>query len=128
MGNPDMRIPIAHALAYPERFESGAEPLNIFSVKQMDFSEADLARFPCLRLAYEAIEAGGTMPTVLNAANEIAVEAFLNGRIGFVQIAETIERTMDAHSATGLASIEEVLKADLWGRERAREICRELVR
>ena len=78
MGNPDMRIPIAHAMAWPERFDSGVEPLNIFDVKQMDFEEPDLQRFPCLRLAYQAISAGGIMPTVLNAANEVAVDEFLH--------------------------------------------------
>lgn len=77
MGNPDMRTPIAYALAWPERFESGVAPLNIFEVGRMDFEQPDLQRFPCLKLAYQAIKAGGVMPTVLNAANEIAVEAFL---------------------------------------------------
>jgi 1-deoxy-D-xylulose-5-phosphate reductoisomerase len=84
MGNPDMRIPIAHAMAWPDRFDSGVAPLDIFAVKQMDFEVADLHRFPCLRLAIEAITAGGIMPTVLNAANEIAVEAFLSEQIRFI--------------------------------------------
>ncbi|MCK5871241.1 MAG: 1-deoxy-D-xylulose-5-phosphate reductoisomerase [Methylococcales bacterium] len=95
MGNPDMRIPIAHAMAYPERFDSGVSQLDIFEVAHMDFEKPDLARFPCLRLATEAIEMGGLMPTVLNAANEIAVEAFLEEHIKFTDIAILIEKTMD---------------------------------
>jgi 1-deoxy-D-xylulose-5-phosphate reductoisomerase len=112
MGNPDMRIPIAHALAWSERFESGAEPLNIFNVRRMDFEEPDLERFPCLRLAYKAIEAGGTMPAVLNAANEIAVDAFLNRRVRFTDIPVIIERCMDAIEVKAAASLEIVLDQD----------------
>ncbi|MGB4497448.1 MAG: 1-deoxy-D-xylulose-5-phosphate reductoisomerase [Methylococcaceae bacterium] len=112
MGCPDMRIPIAHALAYPERFESGASPLDIFAVKHMDFEPADLARFPCLRLAYEAITAGGTMPTILNAANEIAVEAFLNEQIRFTDIPIVIEKTMQAIPVQKGDSLEKILEMD----------------
>jgi 1-deoxy-D-xylulose-5-phosphate reductoisomerase len=112
MGCPDMRIPIAHALAYPERFESGASPLDIFAVKHMDFEPADLARFPCLRLAYEAITAGGTMPAVLNAANEIAVEAFLNEQIRFTDIPVVIEKTMQAIPVQKGDSLEKILEMD----------------
>ncbi len=112
MGCPDMRIPIAHALAYPERFESGAMPLDIFAVKHMDFEPADLQRFPCLRLAYEAIQTGGTMPTVLNAANEIAVEAFLNEQIRFTDIPLVIEKTMHAIPMQIADSLETILATD----------------
>jgi 1-deoxy-D-xylulose-5-phosphate reductoisomerase len=112
MGCPDMRIPIAHALAYPERFESGASPLDIFAVKHMDFEPADLARFPCLRLAYEAITAGGTMPTILNAANEIAVEAFLNEQIRFTDIPVVIEKTMQAIPVQKGDSLAKILEMD----------------
>jgi 1-deoxy-D-xylulose-5-phosphate reductoisomerase len=112
MGNPDMRIPIAHALAWSERFESGAEPLNIFNVRRMDFEEPNLERFPCLRLAYKAIEAGGTMPAVLNAANEIAVDAFLNRRVRFTDIPVIIERCMDAIEVKAADSLEIVLDQD----------------
>ena len=112
LGNPDMRIPIAHAMAFPERFESGAEPLNIFDVKHMDFEEADLERFPCLRLAYEAINAGGIMPTVLNAANEIAVEAFLNETIGFTDIPVIIEQAMQQFEAAPASDLETILDTD----------------
>ena len=123
MGCPDMRIPIAHALAYPKRFESGAEPLDIFAVKHMDFEPADLARFPCLHLAYEAIEAGGTHPTVLNAANEIAVDAFLNEKIRFTDIPIIIEKTMKAIDVSAADSLEKVLTAD----HKARDISQQII-
>ena len=127
MGNPDMRIPIAHAMAWPERFDSGVTPLDIFSVKQMDFEPADLKRFPCLRLAMEAISAGGIMPTVLNAANEIAVEAFLNEKIRFTDIPVVIERAMEKFSATVADTLEYILEADQQAREQAQLIIRTLV-
>ena len=126
MGNPDMRIPIAHALAMPERFESGAEPLNIFDVKRMDFEEPDLERFPCLRLAYQAIDAGGIMPTVLNAANEIAVAAFLQERIRFTDIAKVIERCMSLISEGSAENLDVVLDADRLAREHSEEIISEM--
>ncbi|SMG67284.1 1-deoxy-D-xylulose 5-phosphate reductoisomerase [methanotrophic bacterial endosymbiont of Bathymodiolus sp.] len=127
MGNPDMRIPIAHAMAWPERFDSGVAPLDIFSVKQMDFEPADLKRFPCLRLAMEAIKAGGIMPTVLNAANEMAVEAFLNEQIRFTDIPVVIERAMEKFSATVADTLEHILEADQQAREQAQLIITALV-
>jgi 1-deoxy-D-xylulose-5-phosphate reductoisomerase len=128
LGTPDMKAPIAYALSYPERVSTGVKPLDLTQLSGLTFFRPDNEKFRCLGLAYRAINAGESMPAVMNAANEIAVEVFLDGRINFVQIADTIERTMNAHSACDLSSIEEVLKADLWGRETAREICRELVR
>jgi 1-deoxy-D-xylulose-5-phosphate reductoisomerase len=122
MGNPDMRIPIAHALAWPERFESGAKPLNIFTVRQMDFEEPNLERFPCLRLAYKAISIGGTMPTILNAANEVAVEAFLNTGIRFTDIPVVIEQCMDSFEAESASSLEIILTADKNARIKSNEI------
>ncbi len=119
MGNPDMRIPIAHAMAWPERFDSGVAPLDIFAVKHMDFEPADLERFPCLRLAMEAITAGGIMPTVLNAANEIAVEAFLNEKIRFTDIPVIIEQTMQQFTASSAESLELILSADEHSRKTA---------
>lgn len=112
MGNPDMRIPIAYSLAWPERFDSGVAPLNIFDVACMDFEEPNLQRFPCLRLAYQAINAGGIMPTVLNAANEIAVEAFLNEQLRFTDIAVIIERTMAKFEAKAANTLTLILDAD----------------
>jgi 1-deoxy-D-xylulose-5-phosphate reductoisomerase len=125
LGTPDMKAPIAYALAYPERITTGIKPLDLTTFSGLTFFNPD-SKFRCLDLAYRAITAGESMPAVMNAANEIAVAEFLEGRIGFTQIAETIERTMDAHTAGNLGSIEEVLKADLWGRESAREICKEI--
>ncbi len=126
MGNPDMRVPIAHAMAWPDRFESGVEPLNIFDVKQMDFAEPSLERFPCLRLAYEAIKAGGIMPTVLNAANEIAVDEFLNERIKFTDISVVIEQCMSNFSADKADSLEHILDADKQARDQSYKIIKEM--
>ncbi len=117
MGNPDMRTPIAHAMAWPERFDSGVEPLNIFEVKQMDFEQPDLQRFPCLRLACEAVNAGGIMPTILNAANEIAVDAFLNEMIRFTDIPKIIEKTMAEFSPDIADSLDIILQADADARQ-----------
>ena len=94
LSNPDMRVPIAHALAYPERIDSGAQPLDLVSIKTLSFEKPDPSRFPCLRLAYAALGAGGTAPAVLNAANEVAVAAFLERRLAFTGIARVIEQTM----------------------------------
>ncbi len=128
MGNPDMRTPIAHAMAWPDRFDSGVEPLNLFEVRQMDFEQPNLERFPCLRLAYEAVKAGGIMPTVLNAANEVAVDAFLNERVRFTAIAEIIERTMGRFTASPADSLDIVLEADRKARIEADAVICELVR
>jgi 1-deoxy-D-xylulose-5-phosphate reductoisomerase len=127
MGNPDMRVPIAHSLAWPERFESGVEPLNIFEVRRMDFQEPNLERFPCLRLAYEAINAGGIMPTVLNAANEIAVDAFLNERVRFTDIPVIIERCMQQFEVKPADSLEIVLDVDKQARKLSNKIIDELI-
>lgn len=126
LGTPDMKAPISYALAYPERIDSGVKPLDLTTFSGLTFSYPDHDRFPCLQLAYRAITAGESMPVVMNAANEIAVEQFLTGRIGFTHIARAIELTMNAHTAHALKTIDEVLKADLWGREFAREICKEM--
>jgi len=127
MGNPDMRIPIAHAMAWPERFDSGVAPLDIFGVKQMDFEPADLNRFPCLRLAIEAINAGGIMPTVLNASNEIAVAAFLDEKIRFTDIPVVIEKSMAQFTATVADTLEHILAADQQAREQAKKMIKTLV-
>jgi 1-deoxy-D-xylulose-5-phosphate reductoisomerase len=96
LGNPDMRTPIAHALGWPERLISGVLPLDLFAVGRLDFEPPDLGRFPCLGLAIAAAASGGTAPAVLNAANEVAVAAFLGGRIGFMGIADVVEETLAA--------------------------------
>ena len=105
LGSPDMRTPIAHALAWPERIDSGVEPLNLFDVAQLDFEEPDMTRFPCLKLAYQAMEQSGTATAILNAANEVAVQCFLDGSLPFTSIPAVIERTLDVvpgHSANDL--------------------------
>ena len=121
LGNPDMRTPIAHALAWPERIDSGVSLLDLTAQGRLEFEPPDPVRFPCLRLAREALRAGEAAPCVLNAANEIAVEAFLTDRIGFIQIAEINEQVLCAlgtDSAPG--QVEEVLALDARARERAR--------
>jgi len=112
LGNPDMRIPIAHALAWPERFESGAEPLDIFSIKRLDFEPPDESRFPCLKLAYDAVEEGGIMPTVLNAANEVAVGSFLSGRMPYTEIAPVIDHCMAHCSKNPADTLASILESD----------------
>ena len=121
LGVPDMKGPIAYALSYPARVPSGVKPLDLTTLSGLTFFNPDLDRFPALGLAYRAAQAGESMPAVMNAANEIAVEAFLAGRIGFMAIAESIERVMDLHDSHALNSIEEVLEADRWGRRTARK-------
>ena len=117
LGNPDMRTPIAHALGWPERIASGVEGLDLFQVARLDFEPPDLERFPCLALAYRAIEAGGTAPAILNAANEVAVEAFLAGRIGFTAIAQVNAATLDALPVQPAESLEQLLECDRQARE-----------
>jgi 1-deoxy-D-xylulose-5-phosphate reductoisomerase len=119
MGITDMRHAIQYALTYPERKKNCVEPLNIGKLGSLSFDEPDIERFPCLKLAYLALRQGGTMPTVLNAANEIAVRAFLDARIGFGEIARVNEAVMTEHEPTDAASLENVLAADGWARTRA---------
>ncbi len=122
LGNPDMRTPIAHALAYPERIQSGARPLDLVDVGTLSFFRPDLGRFRCLELAYDALRAGGSAPAVLNAANEVAVKAFLDGTVGFLDIAETCARTLDRLPGTPVGSLEDVLAADTEARAVARQL------
>jgi 1-deoxy-D-xylulose-5-phosphate reductoisomerase len=122
MGSPDMRTPIAYALAWPERIASGVKRLNLFDVAQLDFSAPDTARFPCLRLAYEAMTRGGTATTVLSAANEVAVQAFLDEKLTFTAIAEIVEATMSEVSSRPASSLDIILEEDARARQRAREL------
>ena len=121
LSNPDMRVPIAHALAHPERIASGARPLDLAAMRNLAFEAPDLQRFPCLQLAYEALRAGGTAPAILNAANEVAVAAFLAGRMPFTTIASVIEETLDSVGATPADSLAQVLEADAVARRKADE-------
>lgn len=122
LGVPDMKAPIAYALTYPERIPTGVKPLDLTELSGLTFLAPDYRRFPALKLAYDALAAGDSMPAVMNAANEVAVEAFLKGKIGFTDIAASIARTMDFHEPRSLATIEEVLSSDLWAREKSREL------
>jgi 1-deoxy-D-xylulose-5-phosphate reductoisomerase len=112
LGNPDMRTPIAHALGWPERITSGVESLDLVAAARLDFEAPDVERFPALRLAREAAESGGTSPAVLNAANEVAVAAFLAGRLGFVRIPEIIATVLARHDRQEASSLGLVLEAD----------------
>jgi 1-deoxy-D-xylulose-5-phosphate reductoisomerase len=119
LGNPDMRTPIAHALGWPERIGSGVESLDLVAAARLDFEAPDLARFPALVVARAAAAAGGTVPAVLNAANEVAVAAFLAGRLGFLGIVETIEAVVGRHRNAGATALEDLLEADRWARATA---------
>jgi 1-deoxy-D-xylulose-5-phosphate reductoisomerase len=121
LGNPDMRTPIAHALAWPGRMDSGVEPLDLFSAGALEFAAPSLERFPCLGLAYRALQAGGTATTVLNAANEVAVEAFLAGEIRFPAIARLIEQTLSELVPEPASSLEGILAADARARDYAKD-------
>ena len=121
LGNPDMRTPIANALAWPRRIDSGVAPLDLFAIARLDFQAPDEQRFPCLRLARQAAEAGNSAPAILNAANEVAVEAFLQRRIRFPEIASMIEQVLDQEPVVPVPSLAAVFAAD----QRARELSRE---
>ena len=119
LGNPDMRTPIAQALAYPQRIDAGVPHLDLFGIGALTFEQPDFERFPALRLAYDALRSGGTVPTILNAANEAAVAAFLEGRLPFLRISEVIEETLQAIPGTPIGTLEDVLAADRLAREHA---------
>ncbi|SFH50460.1 1-deoxy-D-xylulose-5-phosphate reductoisomerase [Pseudomonas syringae] len=112
LGNPDMRTPIANALAWPARVDSGVAPLDLFRIGQLDFQAPDEERFPCLRLARQVAEAGGSAPAMLNAANEVAVAAFLDGRIRYLEIAGIIEEVLDHEPVTAVEGLDAVFAAD----------------
>src|SRR5438094_4128381 len=126
LGLPDMRTPIAYAMNYPERVPLDLPSLNLAQIGALTFFNPDHDRFPCLKLGYEALRVGGTMPAAMNAANEVAVHAFLDRRIGFLGIAETIRRTMDAHKPVEVSTIEDALHSDDWARAKASEIVHSL--
>jgi len=119
-----MRLPIQYAFSYPARWSGPLPSLDLVKCACLEFLLPDHKRFPCLGLAYRALRAGGSLPVVLNAANEVAVAAFLAGRLGFVAIAEVIEQAMDAHPATAVATLADVRGADRWAHEFAQELVR----
>nr|WP_163501015.1 1-deoxy-D-xylulose-5-phosphate reductoisomerase [Halomonas socia] len=122
LGNPDMRTPIAYGLAWPQRIDAGVEPLDLFQVARLDFQAPDETAFPCLRLAREAMAAGGTAPAVLNAANEVAVDAFLAGRLPFTAIAELVARVRDARPVLPADELATILDEDRQARQAAQAI------
>lgn len=121
LGNPDMRTPIAHAMGFPERIDSGVSALDMFKVAHLDFEAPDFEKFPCLRLAYRALTVGGNMPAVLNAANEVAVESFLAGKMRFTAIPAMIEHVMQTIPPQEIATLDDVLRTDALARGQARD-------
>ncbi|WP_088185429.1 1-deoxy-D-xylulose-5-phosphate reductoisomerase [Sphingobium sp. Z007] len=126
LGSPDMRIPIAHALAWPQRIATPCQPLDLARIGRLDFEAPDMERFPALRLARQAAEAGGATPAILNAANEVAVAAFLDGRIGFLDIAMIVEEVLNRYSAATPSVIDDVLAADGRARMEAGQVMERL--
>jgi 1-deoxy-D-xylulose-5-phosphate reductoisomerase len=122
LGLPDMRTPISYAMRYPERMPLDLPSLDLTEVGTLTFCKPDHDRFPCLKLGYESLRIGGSMPAAMNAANEVAVEAFLNGGIRFVDIPEVIRHTMEAHTHREIEDLEDALEADRWAREKAESL------
>jgi 1-deoxy-D-xylulose-5-phosphate reductoisomerase len=126
LGVTDMRLPIQYACSYPERWAAALPSLDLTRAGRLEFLAPDVTRFPCLTLAYRALRAGGTLSVVLNAANEVAVEAFLEGRLGFTAIPQVIERTMVAHRLETVDGLSVVRRVDAWAQQHARDAAREL--
>jgi 1-deoxy-D-xylulose-5-phosphate reductoisomerase len=126
LGVTDMRLPIQYACSYPERWDGSLPALDLARAGRLDFSEPAHDRFPCLGLAYRALRAGGTSPVVLNTANEVAVHAFLDRKLGFTMIPRVIQETMDAHTTEPASTLQAVRRTDQWAREYAYGVAREL--
>jgi len=126
MGNPDMKTPIAHCLSWPKRIDAGVKPLDFFAIEKLEFTQPDFERFPCLKLAIEAIKIGKSAPCVLNAANEVAVDSFLNELIRFDQISKVIEKTIKQSKFEDLTTLEKIITADSQARDVARSIVKEI--
>jgi 1-deoxy-D-xylulose-5-phosphate reductoisomerase len=126
LGLTDMRVAIQYALTYPERWNSPLPSLDIYELPKLEFFKPDHQKFPCLELAYQALRTGGTAPAVLNAANEVAVEAFLKNGIAYHEIAQIIQSVLDSHQPQKASDLEMVLKADAWAREEARMLCQNM--
>jgi 1-deoxy-D-xylulose-5-phosphate reductoisomerase len=127
LGVPDMKMPISYALSYPERVCRAVEALDLCNVGRLEFTAPDFDRFPNLGLAYMAAKKGGSMPVVLNASNEIAVDAFIDGKIGFTDISKIVGETLKAHCPGEPSSVEAILEADTWGRRKAKEIIKRMI-
>ena len=121
-----MKLPIQYACSYPDRWEAPVARLDLTAIGRLEFHEPDLERFPCLKLAYRALEAGPSHAVVLNAANEVAVACYLEGKISFVSIPQVIEQAMDAHSAVPVSTLEAVRGADRWARLYSKNVARGL--
>jgi 1-deoxy-D-xylulose-5-phosphate reductoisomerase len=126
LGVTDMRLPIQYACSYPERWEAALPSLDLARAGRLDFTSPAHDRFPCLGLAYRALRTGGTLPVVLNAANEVAVESFLEGKLGFMDIPRVIQRTMDAHDVEAHPTLQAIRRVDGWARRHARDTARAL--
>ena len=126
LGVTDMRLPIQYACSYPERWDGSLPTLDLTQAGRLEFLAPDLDRFPCLGLAYRALRAAGTLPVVLNAANEVAVEAFLDAKLGFTSISLVIERSMNAHTVERVSTLDDVRRVDAWARDKARAMVAEL--
>ena len=124
MGRPDMRTPIAHALAWPDRIDAGVQPLDFSELAGLEFEAPDTERFPALRLAFEAQRTGGTAPAILNAANEVAVAAFLDGSVAFLQLIQVVEETLSRAKISHAADLPTIIDADT----EARQIAKQLIR
>ncbi|MFQ6003188.1 MAG: 1-deoxy-D-xylulose-5-phosphate reductoisomerase, partial [Candidatus Zixiibacteriota bacterium] len=119
MSIPDMRIPIQYALFYPERLPTNNEPLDLTQIRSLTFEDPDLDKFPCLEICYQALQMGGTAPAVLNAANEMAVKAFLEEKLPFAQIHAIVKQTLERHQVVENPGLDDILNADKWAREEA---------
>ena len=122
LGSPDMRLPIQLALTYPRRLMNSFSKLDLLKNNSLTFEAPDTEAFPCLKLAYEALRTGGTMPAVMNAANEEAVRLFLEERIGFTEIPQIIQRVMESHSVKSVPDLDDIIGMDLWARGRVKEL------
>ena len=122
LGMPDMKVPIQYVLTYPEREQNDLEPLKLAEIGELTFEEPRTELFPCLKYAYQAGKIGGTMPAVLNAANEIAVAKFLAGKLKFVQIPEVITKVMEQHQVIKKPELDEIMNADKWARKIAKKV------
>jgi 1-deoxy-D-xylulose-5-phosphate reductoisomerase len=127
LGSPDMRVPIAHALAWPQRMETPCQRLDLATIGRLDFEAPDYQRFPCLKLAREALAAGGARPAILNAANEVAVAAFLKGQVGFLEIAAIVADTLNRYDPPAPATLDQVLAIDAEARILAGERVKDCV-
>ena len=126
LGNPDMRTPIAYGLAYPQRMQSGVNPLDITQIAQLNFEKPDFAQFPCLAIAFDALRAGATAPAIMNAANEVAVQAFLDRKIGFLKISELISSVMDRVANRQMTDLAAIMEQDALARAAAHDFIRQL--